>query len=101
MIPEAKTELDINVFMGKVQSVDVKLNETSMKIKRDLSVLINSVEKQKPIREHEFRVTQVSTFTVEVELYGVLVNWTPNQVDELLEITGSRNLTNLTPKQKT
>lgn len=78
--------LDMNIVLGVIQSLDLKLTSSTMKIKRDFSVLIDSVEKEKPIREHDFHVRQLSIFTLEVELYGVVITWTPNQIDETLDI---------------
>ena len=77
---------DMNIVMGEIQSLDLKLENVTMKIKRDFSVLVDSVEKEKPIREHDFRVRQLSIFTLEIELYGVVIIWSPNHIDETLDI---------------
>ena len=68
----------------QISSIDIKLRNSTMKVKNDFTVLVNGVEHEKPIRMHNIKIGQLTQFGVEIELFGVLVTWVP--MEENIEI---------------
>ena len=85
-IPSQGLTVQLNLAVGVLQSIDVTLDGVTMRVKRDFSVLLNNVAMSLPLRDHDFRVIQLTFLTVEVEVFGLVITWTPNVLDELLEL---------------